>query len=135
MTGLLSANLAIAGAACATSLKLKSKENRSLALSTGITAAFGITEPAIYGVLIRWKKPFAAAILASGIGGLFAGLMNVVEYSFSSPSIISVIAFANPDGTLNNLIMAIITMAIAFVTGFIITMVLKIKEDENLENQ
>jgi len=129
MTSLLSANLAMGGAAIATSFKLKSKENKSLALSTGITAVFGITEPAIYGVLIRWRKPFIASIIGAAIGGLFAGLMNVVEYVFSSPSIISIIAFANPDGTMNNLIMAIITMFIAFLSGFIITMLMNVKEE------
>ena len=131
MTGLLSANLAIAGAACAVSLKLKNKENKSLALSTGITAIFGITEPAIYGVLIRWKKAFIASIIASSIAGLFAGMMNVVEYVFSSPSLISIIAFANPNGSLNNLIMAIITMVIAFAAGLIITLLMNVKEEES----
>ena len=130
MTGLLSANIAMGAAAIATSLKLKNKDNKSLALSTGITAIFGITEPAIYGVLIRWKKPFIASILGAGIGGIFAGFMHVVEYVFSSPSIISIIAFANPDGTMNNLIMAIITMIIAFVSTFVITMLMKIKEED-----
>ena len=135
MTGLLSANLAIGGAALATCIKMKNKDNRSLSLSTGITAVFGITEPAIYGVLIRWKKPFIAAIIGSAIGGLFAGLMNVVEYVFSSPSVISIIAFANPDGTMDNIIMAIITMAIAFVSAFVITMLMKVREEDGiLEN-
>ncbi len=130
MTGLLSANIAMGAAAIATSLKLRNKDNKSLALSTGITAIFGITEPAIYGVLIRWKKPFIASILGAAIGGIFAGLMHVVEYVFSSPSIISIIAFANPDGTMNNLIMAIITMVIAFISTFAITMFMKIKDED-----
>ena len=134
MTSLLSANLAMGGAAIATSLKLKNKDNKSLAVSTGLTAIFGITEPAIYGVLIRWKKPFIASIIGAAIGGLFAGMMNVVEYVFSSPSVISIIAFANPDGTMNNLIMAIITMIIAFVSAFVITIFMNIKEDSVLEN-
>lgn len=132
MTSLLAANLAMGGAAIATSLKLRNKENKSLALSTGITAVFGITEPAIYGVLIRWKKPFVAAILGSAIGGMFAGFMNVVEYVFSSPSVISIIAFANTDGTMNNLIMAIITMIIAFVSAFVIVMLMNITEEDGV---
>ncbi len=133
MTSLLAANMAMAGSAIATSLKLKNKENKSLALSTGITALFGITEPAIYGVLIRWKKPFIASIIGSAIGGLYAGLTHVVEYVFSSPSLISIIAFANPDGTMGNLINAIITMIISFASGFIITIILGIKEEGTTE--
>jgi len=134
MTSLLAANLAMGGAAIATSFKLKNKDNKSVAMSTGLTAIFGITEPAIYGTLVRWKKPFIAAIIGSAIGGLFAGMMNVVEYVFSSPSVISIIAFMNPDGTMRNFIMAIITMIIAFGSAFIITLFMKIEEDSTLEN-
>lgn len=128
MTSLLSANLAMGGAAIATSFKLKNKDNKSVAMSTGLTAIFGITEPAIYGTLVRWKKPFIAAIIGSAIGGLFAGMMNVVEYVFSSPSVISIIAFMNPDGSMRNFIMAIITMVIAFTSAFVITLSMKIDE-------
>jgi len=134
MTGLLSANMAIGGAAIGTSLKLKNAENKSLAMSTGITAIFGITEPAIYGVLVRYKKPFTASILGAAIGGLFAGYTHVVEYVFSSPSIISIIAFLNPDGTMTNFYMAIITMIIAFVSAFIITWMMGVKDEDGINN-
>ena len=50
---------------------------------------------------------------------------------FSSPSIISIIAFANPNGSLNNLIMAIITMVIAFAAGLTITLLMNVKEEED----
>lgn len=133
MTGLLAGNLAVAGAAIATSLLLKSKESKSVAMSTGITAAFGITEPAIFGVLTRFKRPFIGAIIGGAIGGLFAGIMQVVEYSFSSPGIASIIAFINPDGTLFNFFMAVITMVIAFVSAFIATRMLGLEEDTLIE--
>jgi PTS system beta-glucosides-specific IIC component len=133
MTGLLAGNLAVAGAAIATSMLLKNKESKSVAMSTGITASFGITEPAIFGVLTKFKRPFIGAIIGGTIAGLFAGLMQVVEYSFSSPGIASVIAFINPDGTLFNFFMAIITMVIAFVGGFVATRILGVDEDTLIE--
>lgn len=128
MTGLLAANPAIGGAALAASMMLKNRDDKSLAVSTGLTALFGITEPAIYGILIRFKKPFIASIIGAGIGGLFAGFNHVVEYVFSSPSVISIIAFINPDGTMKNFYMAIITMVIAFVSSFLITRFMGISE-------
>lgn len=128
MTGLLAANLAIGGASLATSLRLHSKQGKSVAVSTGITAVFGITEPAIYGVLIPYKRPFLASIIGSAVGGLFAGIMHVVEFSFASPGILTVIAFINPDGTMTNFYMAIITMLISFAVAFGLTWIMGIKE-------
>lgn len=133
MTGLLAGNLAVGGAAIATCILLKNKESKSMAMSSGITAAFGITEPALYGVLARFKRPFIGAIIGGAIGGLFAGFMHVVEYRFSSPGIATIIAFINPDGTLSNFFMAIITMIIAFASAFIATWVLGVKEDTLVE--
>lgn len=129
MTGLLAGNLAVGGAAIASSILLKNKESKSMAISSGITAVFGITEPAIFGVLTRYKRPFIGAIIGGAIGGLFAGFTQVVEYSFASPGIASVIAFINPNGNLFNFCMAVITMIIAFVSAFIATWLLRIKED------
>ena len=133
MTGLLAANMAIGGAALAASLKLKNENSKSVAVSTGITAVFGITEPAIFGVLLPNKKPLLASIIGAGVGALFAGMMNVVEYSFASPGILTVVAFMNPDGTMNNFYMAIATMLIAFVVAFVATYFMGIKEEAEVK--
>lgn len=131
MTSLLAANLAIGGAALAASLRLRSKQNKSVAVSTGITAVFGITEPAIYGILVPYKKPFLAAIIGSAVGGLFAGITHVVEYSFASPGILTIIAFINPDGSMTNFFMAIATMVISFFVAFGLTWVMGVEEPEH----
>jgi PTS system beta-glucosides-specific IIC component len=133
MTGLLAGNLAVGGAAIASSILLRNKESKSMAMSSGITAVFGITEPAIFGVLTRFKRPFIGSIIGGAIGGLFAGMMHVVEYTFASPGIASVIAFINPNGDLFNFFMAIITMIIAFISGFFATWLLGVKEDTLVE--
>lgn len=133
MTGLLAGNLAVGGAAIASSIRLKNKETKSMAMSSGITAIFGITEPALYGVLARYKRPFVGAIIGGAIGGLFAGVTHVVEYTFSSPGVATIIAFINPDGTLFNFYMAIITMIISFVSAFIATWLLGLNEDSLTE--
>ena len=132
MPGMLAGNLAVGGAAIAAMTMLRNKDTKAMALSSGLTAVFGITEPAIFGVLTRFKKPFIGAILGGGIGGLFAGLMHVAEYAFVSPGVASAVAFINPDGTHTNLLMAILTMVIAFVSAFIVTRLLGIHEKEGV---
>lgn len=121
MPGMLAGNLAVGGAAIAAMTLLKNKETKAMALSSGLTAVFGITEPAIFGVLVRFKKPFIGAAIGGGIGGLFAGFMHVAEFAFVSPGVASAIAFINPDGTSTNIIMAVITMILAFGSAFIAT--------------
>lgn len=128
MPGMLAGNLAIGGAAIAAMTLVRDKDTKAMAFSSGLTAVFGITEPAIFGVLIPYQKPFISAAIGGGIGGLFAGFTHVAEFAFVSPGVASIVAFINPDGTHTNLIMAIATMVIAFVSAFIATKIIGIKE-------
>ena len=72
----LAGNLAIAGAALAVGLKAKKTENKTAGISTGITALLSVTEPALYGVLIRLKKPLIGALIGAAITGLFIGIFD-----------------------------------------------------------
>lgn len=126
----LAANLAVGGAAIAVFTMLKDKEQKGMALSTGLTAVFGITEPAIFGVLGRFRRPFIGAIVGGGVAGLFAGLMHVAEYAFVSPGVASILAFINPDGSMGNFIFAICTMVIAFVVAFVVTRLVGLTEED-----
>ncbi|MHC5228956.1 PTS transporter subunit EIIC [Enterococcus sp. LJL99] len=128
MPGMLAGNLAIGGAAIAVMTMVRDKDTKGMAFSSGLTAVFGITEPAIFGVLIPYQKPFISAAIGGGIGGLFAGFTHVAEYAFVSPGVASIVAFINPDGSHTNLIMAIGTMFIAFVSAFIATKIIGINE-------
>ncbi|WP_339319499.1 beta-glucoside-specific PTS transporter subunit IIABC [Paenibacillus sp. FSL R10-2734] len=74
------ANFAQAGSALGVSLRSKVKQTKSLAMSTSITAFMGITEPAMYGVNMRYKKPFIAALIGSGVGGAFMSLFHTKAY-------------------------------------------------------
>ena len=130
MPGMLAGNIAIGGAALAAMTMVKNKDTKAIAFSTGLTAVFGITEPAIFGVLTRFKKPFIGAAIGGAIGGLFAGFTHVAEYAFVSPGVASVVAFINPDGTHNNLIMAIGTIILSFVSAFIATRLIGFDEGE-----
>lgn len=117
----LAANLAVGGAAIATYTLLTNSDDRSMALSSGLTATFGITEPAIFGVLARFRRPFIGAAVGGGIGGLFAGFTHLAQYAFVSPGVASIMAYINPDGSTGNIVNAVITMVISFATAFIVT--------------
>lgn len=74
------ANFAQAGSALGVSLRTKNSKLKSLSMSTSITAFMGITEPAMYGVNMRLKKPFIAALIGGATGGAFLSLFKVKAY-------------------------------------------------------
>lgn len=68
-------NYAMAGAALAVALKTRNKKLKQLGYTTFISAIVGgVTEPAIYGIVLKYKKPFYIAMVMTGIGGLMAGI-------------------------------------------------------------
>lgn len=115
----LAANLAIAGAALAVGFKAKKAENKEAGISTGITALLSVTEPALYGVLIRLKKPLISAIIASAITGVFIGIFDIRAYTTASCSFLTLPIFMG--GAMSNFYLACAAAVIATVLGFVIT--------------
>lgn len=115
----LAANLAIAGAALAVGFKAKKAENKEAGISTGITALLSVTEPALYGVLIRLKKPLISAIIASAITGVFIGIFDIRAYATASCSFLTLPIFMG--GAMSNFYLACAAAVIATVLGFVIT--------------
>ena len=64
-------------------LKSRNRDNKNVALSAGITGVFGITEPAIYGVTLRLKKPFIAGCIGGGIGAVIISLFGAQYYAYA----------------------------------------------------
>lgn len=123
----LAANLAIAGSALAVGVKAKKKENKEVGLSTGITALLSVTEPALYGVLIRLKKPLISAIIASAITGVFIGIFDIRAYATASCSLLTLPIFMG--GEMSNFYLACVAAVIAVVLGFAITWLIGFDED------
>ena len=72
-------NFAVAGCTLGVLLKTKDLEVRELSLSAFVSALLGgVTEPAIYGVLLKYKKPFAIVCIMSGIGGIFLAMSGAL---------------------------------------------------------
>lgn len=82
--------LSQAGAALGVFFKTKDKKMRQVSGAASIAAIFGITEPALYGVTLKYKKPFYIAISVSAIGGIVIGLSGAQAYAFAFPSILSI---------------------------------------------
>ncbi|MGM1023240.1 MAG: beta-glucoside-specific PTS transporter subunit IIABC [Bacillota bacterium] len=117
LVAMLASNMAQGAGAFAVSLKTKDPKFKQIALSAGISGVFGITEPALYGVHLRLKKTLFACMIGAGVGGLFAGLMNLKAYAAVGPGFASLPMFISEDHS--NLVYALITMAISIIVTFI----------------
>ncbi|GBU11701.1 PTS system beta-glucoside-specific IIABC component [Enterobacterales bacterium] len=82
-----------AGAVLGVMFKTKNKKMKALAGSTFITALFGITEPAVYGVTLKLKKPFVCAVIAAAVGGGVVGYSNSAAISTGIPSLLTLPIF------------------------------------------
>ena len=124
----IAVNFSITGAALAVGVKAKKAENKSLGLSTGVTALLSVTEPALYGCLIRFKKPMITTCIASGITGVVIGLMKVKGYAAASVSLLTLPVFMGEDTM--NFVYACIAAVIAVVLSFVITWIVGVNEEE-----
>lgn len=108
------------GAVFGVAMKSKNKEMKNMATSAGITAIFGITEPTIYGITLRLKKPFICACIASAVGCMAAGLMHSTYYAYAG--LPGPITFVNAlgDGNTGSLIGAVVSTLIAVIGAFIL---------------
>ena len=125
----LASNIAQGAATFAVAVKTKKDEVRQVASSAGITAVCGITEPALYGINMRFKTPLISACIGGACGGLFMGLFTVKNYGGGSPGLMTLPGYIGGD-SLRDLMLACIGAAIAFVIAFIISFVLYRDKDE-----
>lgn len=123
------ANLAQGGATLAVAFKSKQKNVKSIAAAAGVSAIMGITEPALYGITMKYKKPLVAACISAGISGCFAGLMHVTLY-VPQNSLMAILGFSGDKGT-SNIIAGIAMMVMSVVLSFVLTLVLQ--KDEKIE--
>lgn len=117
-------NMAQGAAALACAFKTKNKAFRSTCLSSAFTVFFaGISEPTIYGVTLRLKRPMYAVMVGSGIGGIVAGFLGLKAYVFMTPSIVNIAMWIGGGGMFN-LLVAIASMVVTVIATFIATLVI-----------
>lgn len=122
-------NVAQGGASLAVAVKSKNENMKQLASASGISALMGITEPALYGVTLKLKRPVVAAALAAGIGGIVGGILQVSLY-IAQNSLLAIPAFIGAKG-MTNLLYGIIMIIVSFVGAFVLTFVLGFKDEED----
>ncbi len=103
--------------------KTKDKKLKEMAIPNFISGIFGVTEPAIYGILLPLKKPFIISCIAGGIGGAFYGHFNFRKFILGGMGIFELPNMMNPDGTMGNILVAFAGIAISMIVGFVLTMI------------
>ncbi|MFT0848419.1 beta-glucoside-specific PTS transporter subunit IIABC [Actinomycetaceae bacterium L2_0104] len=106
--------IAQVGAAVGVFLKTRSKSMRGVAGSAAVTGIFGITEPTIYGVTLRLKRPFLLACVAGAVGAVVISLFGSRYYAYAGLPGMLTIVNAQSDANPSSLIGVIIGAAIAF---------------------
>lgn len=104
----------------AVSMKTNKKDLKSMSLPAIISGMMCIIEPAIYGFTLPDKKRFAYSCIGSAIGAVIVTMFNAVQYSFGI-GLFGFAGFINPNGSMRNVIIAVIATIVAMVISFALT--------------
>lgn len=127
--GALAASFSVAGMCLGAAFALKNKEEKALAFSYVVANLIGgVTEPGLYGVAIKYRRPFIGMMIGGFCGGLYAGITHVTMYT-----LVPVANFLSLTGCVGgsfvNLVNGIISAVVAFIGAAIATYLLGIKEE------
>ena len=103
-------------AALAVALKTKDQKKKALYISSALPAFLGITEPAIFGVNLRYFKPFIFGCIGGACAGMFAGIMHMAGTGMGVTAVPGVLLYLN-----GQLMLYIILQIIAFGVSFSLT--------------
>lgn len=119
-------NMGQAGATLGVFIRAKDKNLKSVALSTSFTALMGVTEPAMYGINMKYKRPFAAAMIGSAVGGGFGLAFGAKAYVLAGngglPGLPALVG--------QTFWYSLIAMILAFGVAVIMTVIFGIREEE-----
>lgn len=125
------ANFGMAGATLGTFFRTKDSKMKAYSISALLSIFFaGITEPAIYGIGIKYKKPLIGAVTGGAIGGAFIGGLHAKAFAFVFGGITTLPAFIG-----KTFISYVIGLIICFVVAMIVTLLIGIDEAENTKVQ
>lgn len=122
-------SFAVCGTLLAVTLRSKSQQLKSVSGSALVSAIFGITEPAMYGVIIPRKQIFAATCIGGAAAGLVCGIFGLKLYTYAGMGIIGMLGYLNPTGPNHILGLALAVIA-PFVVAFLISMAI-FKDDDD----
>lgn len=119
-----------AAAALAVLLKSKDRSFKSICASAVMSALFGITEPAMFGVNLPRKKPLIAVCIGGGVGGILAGYSGARAIAFAFPGLASLPVFFGP-----GFVLYMAGCGLSMLVTFILTMVLHFEVDPRLNDK
>lgn len=125
----IGANLGMGGACLAVAYKTKNIALKQTALAAGASAIFaGISEPALYGVLVRLKRPLIATMITGFIVGGLAGMGGLASHSMAAPSLFTSVQFFDVHDPMS-IVWVFGLIALAIVLSFILTLVFGFDDD------
>ncbi|WP_087018231.1 PTS cellobiose/arbutin/salicin transporter subunit IIBC [Thaumasiovibrio subtropicus] len=129
----IGANIGMGGACLAVAWKTRNIALKQTATAAGASALMaGISEPALYGVLVRLKRPLIAALITGFIVGGLAGMAGIASHSMAAPSLFTSVQFIDVNDPMS-LVWVLGLMALSVVLSFVLTLALgfdDIPEDE-----
>ena len=123
LNAIISVTMVSQGAAVlAVAIKSKKDNMKELGFAAAISAFCGVTEPAIYGINLRYKKVFVSGLIGSAVGGLITGLMHGTMYGFTG-SLIGFSSFFNPahPTQLTSFYAFLLSSIAAIIVSFLVT--------------
>lgn len=120
----IGANLSLGGSSLAVAWKTKNPELRQTALAAAASAILaGISEPALYGVAVRLKRPLIASLISGFICGAVAGIAGLASHSMAAPGLFTSVQFFDPANPMT-IVWVFGVMALAVVLSFVLTLML-----------
>ncbi|MGM0210291.1 MULTISPECIES: glucose PTS transporter subunit IIA [unclassified Enterococcus] len=135
LPGGLAGNSAIGGAALAVWYLSRNTDTKSIGASSGITAIIGITEPALYGICLNFRTPLLGAMTGAAIGSVFAGIVDLKQYVYAGPGLVTSPVYISPDGSMTNFIFCLITIAFSAIAGFGMTYLFSLKNKRQYDGE
>ncbi|VDG21037.1 PTS beta-glucoside transporter subunit IIBCA [Lactiplantibacillus mudanjiangensis] len=126
----LAHNISESGTCFAIAIRTKDTKMRGVALSAAISALFGITEPALYGVTLQHKRALTSVVIGSVIGGAYVGIVGLAGFTIVGPGLASLPMFVDKSNPAN-LIHALIGFGLSFVVSFVASLLLWKNETNN----
>jgi len=126
LPSMLMSNMAQSGAGFSVSFKTKNKDLKILARTTASTALLGITEPVMYGVNLKLKRPMIGAMIGSFCGGLYGGIFGIQAIALATAGLLALPIFIG-----KAFIHTIIAMIISFSVSFVMTYVIGFIDEKN----
>lgn len=135
LLGSLAASMSVAGMCIGAALRLKDKDQKALAWSYFIASFIGgVTEPALYGIAVRYKRSFFGMMIGGFCGGLYAAICHIKGYVLVPvANFMSLTAYVHNDPT--NLINGIVSGVIAIVVAAIATYLIGFQSKDNSDTK